>query len=217
MKFIGFGGWVYYYYFLLAATLTKVLKEDIFGFGKSFQILNDLRISKHKFLILFLNYFSEFFFGLIINLGLYYLEKKDIKRKMKYEKMENNDITDINKSHNDKKKKKKSKQEMELISKEKDIDTVASVMNGNNLINDERISAHLTLLISKKSEEIDNKLDTTDNSHTVPKKYELIHNNIFEDITDSSINSMILSCFLLIVNDVVVKWIFSYFNNDINL
>ena len=106
MKFIGFGGWVYYYYFLLAATLTKVLKEDIFGFGKSFQILNDLRISKHKFLILFLNYFSEFFFGLIINLGLYYLEKKDIKRKMKYEKMENNDITDINKSHNDKKKKK---------------------------------------------------------------------------------------------------------------
>lgn len=209
MKFIGFGGWVYYYYFLLAATLTKVLKEDIFGFGKSFQILNDLRISKHKFLILFLNYFSEFFFGLIINLGLYYLEKKDIKRKMKYEKMENNDITDINKSHNDKKKKKKSKQEMELISKEKDIDTVASVMNGNNLINDERISAHLTLLISKKSEEIDNKLDTTDNSHTVPKNYELIHNNIFEDITDSSINSMILSCFLLIVNDVVIKWIFS--------
>ena len=48
-------------------------------------------------------------------------------------------ITDINKSHNDKKKKKKSKQEMDLISKEKDIDAVASVMNGNNLINREVI------------------------------------------------------------------------------
>jgi len=183
MKIIGFGGWVYYYYFLLAATLTKVLKEDIFGFGKSFQILNDLIISKHKFLILFLNYFSEFFFGLIISLGLYYFERRDIKRKIKYEKMKNKDISDINKSYNNKKKKKMPKQEMELISKEKDIDTVANIMNSNILINDERMTAHLTLLISKKSEEIDNKLNSTDNSQTIPRQYELIHNDIFEDIT----------------------------------
>jgi hypothetical protein len=46
MKFIGFGGWVHYYNYLLAATLTKIVKEDIFGFGNNCQIIIDLIISK---------------------------------------------------------------------------------------------------------------------------------------------------------------------------
>ena len=105
MAFFGFGGWISYYYFLIGSTITKVLKEDIFGFGKSFQILNDLIISKHKFLILFLSYFSEFIFGLIICLYLIYSEKAHIKKKNKYEKMKIHVST--NKNNNKKVKRKK--------------------------------------------------------------------------------------------------------------
>ena len=61
MKYLGFGGWIYYYYFLISSSLAKLLKDDIIGFGKTFQIFNELVISQHKFMILFLNYFSEFF------------------------------------------------------------------------------------------------------------------------------------------------------------
>lgn len=34
MNLICFGGWDSYYYFLIGSTITKLLKEDIFGFGK---------------------------------------------------------------------------------------------------------------------------------------------------------------------------------------
>ena len=116
MAYIGFGGWVYYYYFLIGATITRLLKEDIFGFGKSFQILNDLIIAKHKFLILFISYFSEFLFGLIICFYLIYTEKAHIKKKNKYEKMENEINANNNnsqKKEDNKKKKKSPKQELE--------------------------------------------------------------------------------------------------------
>ena len=226
MKFIGFGGWVYYYYYLLAATLTKVVKEDIFGFGNTCQIIMDLIISKHKFLPLFLNYFSEFFFGLIFCLFLAYFEKRDIKKKEKYEKMENGDISEINKNENNKKVKKHKKQEMELISKGKEIDTITNTMN-DELINDDdrldnvdRVTAHLALIIDKKIKDIkdikinkkddnNNQNNISDNSQMVPKNLELIHNNMYEDITESSIYSIILSSFLLIVNDVVIRWLFT--------
>ena len=96
MAFIGCGGWIYYYYFLIASSALKVLKDDIFGFGKSFQIFNNLIISKHKFMILFLNYFSEFFFGLIVCLYILFKEKYQIKRKNKYKNLENNKTKEIN-------------------------------------------------------------------------------------------------------------------------
>ena len=115
MGFIGFGGWVSYYYFLIGSTITKVLKEDIFGFGKSFQILNDLIISKHKFLILFLSYFSEFIFGLLICLYLIYSEKAHIKKKNKYEKTKNDVVNNKNNNKKVKKRKKKKIQKNELI------------------------------------------------------------------------------------------------------
>ena len=226
MKFIGFGGWVYYYYFLLVATLTKIVKEDIFGFGNNYQIITDLIISKHKFLILFLNYFSEFFFGLIFCLFLAYFEKKDIEKKEKYEKMENADISDGNKNENNKKVKKHKKQEMELITKGKENDTTNNTMN-DDLINDDdrvdnadRVTAHLALIIDKKIKNIkniknnkkddkNNQNNVTESSQIVPKNLELIHNNIYEDITESSIYSIIMSSFFLIVNDVTIGWFFS--------
>ena len=204
MAFIGFGGWVYYYYFLIWATVTKLLKEDIFGFGKSFQILNDLIIAKHKFLILFISYFSEFLFGFIICLYLIYSEKAHIKKKNKYEKMENeinsnsnitNTSTNSEKNEENNKKKKNSKQELELSN-----DLV------HNFINDDNISNKLASIIKKKSSEI-NKSNSTEK--TIPKRFELIHNDIYDDIAENSFGLIILSSSLLIINDVIIKWIFS--------
>ena len=204
MAFIGFGGWVYYYYFLIWATVTKLLKEDIFGFGKSFQILNDLIIAKHKFLILFISYFSEFLFGFIICLYLIYSEKAHIKKRNKYEKMENevnsnsnitNSSTNSEKNEENNKKKKNSKQELELSN-----DLV------HNFINDDNISNKLASIIKKKSSEI-NKSNSTEK--TIPKRFELIHNDIYDDIAENSFGLIILSSSLLIINDVIIKWIFS--------
>ena len=79
-------GFILLFFNRLSLTKLLKLKEDIFGFGKSFQILNDLIIAKHKFLILFISYFSEFFFGLIISLYLMLNEKAHIRKKNKYEK-----------------------------------------------------------------------------------------------------------------------------------
>lgn len=241
MAFIGFGGWVSYYYFLIASTIAKVLKEDIFGFGKSFQILNDLIISKHKFLILFLSYLSEFIFGLIICLYLLYSEKAHIKKKNKYEKMKNVVLSNKNKNKNIKRKKKikTPKNELELISgskskstenenNKKNYDNANNNDNNNesnsnndvstneinqNLINDDNISHKDGLIIEKKldvDDDINNEKNVVeDNSQTIPKNYELIHNDIYDDIIESSLLPILLSSFLLIINDVAIKWIFS--------
>ena len=234
MGFIGFGGWVSYYYFLIGSTITKVLKEDIFGFGKSFQILNDLIISKHKFLILFLSYFSEFIFGLIICLYLIYSEKAHIKKKNKYEKTKNDVVNNKNNNKKVKKRKKKKiqKNELELISKtksnstensENNKETIMNEHNNNNnndiytneinqnLINDEDNLSHKGGLIEERKidEMVDEKNIAENNSQTIPKNYELIHNDIYDDIVESSLLPILLSSFLLIINDVVIKWIFS--------
>ena len=226
MKFIGFGGWVSYYYFLIACTLTKLLKEDIFGFGKSFQILNDLIIAKHKFLILFISYFSEFFFGLIISLYLMLNEKAHIRKKNKYEKMKD-DVP----SHIVEKKEKMQKsqkiiknninpnQEVELITNEEekvnnndygnDIELSSNEIN-INLIEDDINNNKSDKIEGNSGKKVNNKKnEISEGSQTVPKKVELIHNDAYDDATEASISSIILSSFLLIINDIVMKWIFS--------
>lgn len=209
MAFIGCGSWIYYYYFLIGSSALKVLKDDIFGFGKSFQIFNNLIISKHKFMILFLNYFSEFFFGIIVCLYIYFYEKYQIKRKNKYKDLENNiskDINNKNKENNKSKKRNSIKQEMQVftISKNNVTDNDISTNELNqNLINEDNYTN------KEKINDKINKSKTIDNSLQNIKKYELIYNNLYEDITESSYANIILSSFLLIVNDVIMKWIFS--------
>ena len=233
MGFLGCGGWIYYYYFLLGSSITKALKDDIFGFGKTFPIFNELIISRHKFMILFLNYFSEFLFGLIISLYLYYTEKSRIKRKNEYEKLENNnnsnnnnDILSKNKEKNkDKDKDKESKkairkksikQEMQIFSKNsKNIDSDANKSKESDIFQneinrtllEEDNFSNLTTLEKKNEKKFNPNLN--DDNLTIPKKYELIHNDLYEDITESSYQTIFLSSFLLIVYDVIMKWIFS--------
>ena len=222
MKCIGFGGWIYYYYFLISSSIAKLLKDDIIGFGKTFQIFNELVISKHKFMILFLNYFSEFFFGILIYLILKFCERMQSKRKKEYEKSESY----LSKESKDKdkhniKKKKNRKQEMKVISKENnnkveekinDNDLFleglnSKLINDNNNNNNESSDINLSYL-TKKSSNI-NSSKSFDNSDSYPKQYELIHTNLYEEITESSYKYIILSSFLLIINDVIMKWIFS--------
>ena len=218
MTCIGFGGWIYYYYFLITSSITKLLKDDIIGFGKTFQIFNELEISKHKFMILFLNYFSEFFFGIIIYFILKICDLMHNKRKKKYEKSESN----LSKERKDKdkhniKKKKSTKQEMKIISKEKlnkvgendsDNDFYLDGLN-SKFINDNNESSDISLsYFAKKSLEINNS-KSIEHSDSYPRQYELIHNNLYEEITESSYKYIILSSFLLIINDVIMKWIFS--------
>ena len=222
MKCIGFGGWIYYYYFLISSSIAKLLKDDIIGFGKTFQIFNELVISKHKFMILFLNYFSEFFFGILIYLILKFCERMQSKRKKEYEKSESY----LSKESKDKdkhniKKKKSRKQEMKVISKENnnkveekinDNDLFleglnSKLINDNNNNNNESSDINLSYL-TKKSSNI-NSSKSFDNSDSYPKQYELIHTNLYEEITESSYKYIILSSFLLIINDVIMKWIFS--------
>lgn len=62
--------------------------------------------------------------------------------------------------------------------------------------------------MTKKSSNI-NSSKSFDNSDSYPKQYELIHTNLYEEITESSYKYIILSSFLLIINDVIMKWIFS--------
>lgn len=212
MAFIGCGGWIYYYYFLIGSSALKVLKDDIFGFGKSFQIFNNLIISKHKFMILFLNYFSEFFFGLIVCLYIFFKEKYQTKRKNKYKDLENNitkEINNKNKQNNKNKKRNSIKQEMQVFTTSKNNITDNEILTNElnqNLINEDNFTN------KEKEEKIGekiNKLKNIDNSQQNIKKYELIYNNLYEDITESSYANIILSSFLLIVNDVIMKWIFS--------
>ena len=217
MKLIGFGGWVSYYYFLIGSTITKLLKEDIFGFGKSFQILNDLIISAHKFLIIFISYFSEFFFGLIICLYLIISERMHIKKRNKYEKMKNEITTNINGHKTSIKKNKKNEipnQEVELTTKENDIEKDCDEIN-QNLINDNNIFRNKLSEKLKSNEGNQSKLEEmndtymTQTSQAIPKKFEYIHNDLNDYNIDASMCSIILSSFLLIVYYVVIKWIFS--------
>lgn len=217
MTYIGFGGWIYYYYFLISSCITKLLKDDIIGFGKTFQIFNELEISKHKFMILFLNYFSEFFFGVLIYLILKFFELKQNKRKKKYEKSESSLSKESKDKDKDKqyiKKKKSSKQEMNILSKE-NVNKLDEKENDNDLflegLNSKLINDNSDINLSyltKKSGEINNS-KSFENSDSYPKKYELIHTNLYEEITESSYKYIILSSFLLIINDVIMKLIFS--------
>ena len=47
------------------------------------------------------------------------------------------------------------------------------------------------------------------NYGTVPKKVALIQYDAYDEVTEVPISSIILSSFLLLTNDVVMKWIFS--------
>ena len=211
MKWLGCGGWVSYYYFLIGSSLTKLLKEDIFGFGKSFQILNDLVISQHKFLILFISYFSEFFFGIIIYFYINCKDKAYINKKNKYEKMESN-ITNATPRNSDKKINKIKSNiitEVELMAKNNsNVDLILLNEFKQDFINDDGAAQQVDLVVEKNSKEVDNSY-RTENSQIIPKKVDYIHNNVLENIEEYSFGYIFWSSFLLIINDVVIKWIFS--------
>ena len=87
---------------------------------------------------------------------------------------------------------------MELIEKD-------NIISKNEILisDDDNFPHKLVSLIEKKSNEI------IASDKTIPKKVEFIHNDVNDDILDNSFCPIIWSSFLLIINDVVIKWIFS--------
>ena len=197
---IGFGGWSVYYNYLLGSIISKIVKDDLLGFGNDSQLLNNLIISKHCFLVLLLGYCSDFLFGGLIMIYLYLKEKNSIKKRQELENIETKNI--IQKSN-----------ELELTrnsinadddEKSKDDDFKAKlskhIMNKN--------------ITKKHNKKNDTKInDSTDPNITGYNKYELIHNDIYENIVDNSRKYIIISSILLILKDILEKVIFK--NNDI--
>jgi hypothetical protein len=73
---IGFGHWSPYYYYILIATLTRFLKDDILGVGVDHQIIVGLKIVFHPVMILLIGYTSDFILSLILWKFFDYREKK---------------------------------------------------------------------------------------------------------------------------------------------
>ena len=62
---IGFGNCSRYYIYILISDLARFLKEDILGVGVEKQIIVDLRLVFHPFIILLIGFAADFIFSII--------------------------------------------------------------------------------------------------------------------------------------------------------
>ena len=176
---IGLGGWSSYYNYLLGSIFSKIIKDDLLGFGNDSQFFNNLLITNHCFLILFLGYFSDFLFGSLVSFYLFLKEKKTKKKRAELK----NGI---------KKPKKKKQKELELA------------QNNNNTDDDKKEKGMKHFIENKKDDTKGNNRAVSSNYN----KYELIHTDIYENIVDNSWKYIIISSILLITKDILEKLIF---------
>lgn len=71
----GFGGWNSFYYYLIIAVISKLIKEDFL------LEYTNLNIKNHTFMILLLGFISEAFFSFLIYLIINYLEYRRKRKK----------------------------------------------------------------------------------------------------------------------------------------
>ena len=86
---IGFGNCSRYYIYILISDLARFLKEDILGVGVEKQIIVDLRLVFHPFIILLIGFAADFIFSIIVWCIFNYREKKNEKMNNKLPVMEN--------------------------------------------------------------------------------------------------------------------------------
>lgn len=180
---IGLGGWTPFYYYLLITAVTKLIKDDFF-FGDSHII--DSKISNHKIICLFFGYSSEALFGLLIFI---YFEYREYKRKMKKKSIQ---------YENDKELNKKSifDKIIEILLNKKINDSVPKKKNSLN-INDASVN------------------DSTVNENkqnASMRNYSLIHNDLYQSVTENSFWYIILCCLLIDIKEFVYKIIYSINN-----
>ena len=189
---IGFGEWLYPYYYIIISITTKIIKDDVLGFGSN-PIMNQRLISKHYIMVLCLSYFSEMFLGLIVYLFVYLREKRRISRKRKKLAMQRKESLEENDNIPELKTQTAINQE--------------SINNNdetkNNEINDNNQSLDKTHTLQ---------LATTFKGKTI-KKIELIHNDLYLRVTKNSLRYIVLSSLLIVTKEILNKMIFSI--NDI--
>ena len=186
----GFGGWNQFYLYLLIVAITKVFKEDIIV-GDNPIYSFKLEISIHKFMNLFFGYLSEAILGILLFILLKKLKKRSIIKKnlLLSESLESETSTPldmINDTYN------------------------KSNFIGNNLENEknEEIKS-LNLNSTFNSSSYDN--EKTQSSHTL--RYSLIHTDLLETISENTTKYIIISSFLIVLKEVLIKIIYS--TNDI--
>ena len=194
---LGFGGWNSFYYYLIFELIIKLVKDDIF-MGKDSKISINLKIANHKIMILLLGYISDSFFGVLLYLFFLY---REYRRKNKRNSM----LSALGIEYD-----KKSTLDLILELKAQ----FSKSDNNNMIINDLNDDSYNNSLNNSyiNNNTIYNK-GTNNNIIHSKRKISLIHNDLFEDITDNSFWYIILSCCLIVSKEFLNQIVYS--TNDI--
>ena len=187
---IGFGKCIQWYFYFLVTTLTKLIKDDILGFENDTQIFFPLEISKHRIMILLLGYLSEAFFGFLIYMLVLYLDYRKERKKNLY--MSSIGVEYQKKTSVEKFIEMKTKEIKNNLEKSKTLFTGDSTDNINSPINNS---------------------ETSTNENNINSQYgrtvSLIHNNLYENITDNSLIYILISSCLIVSKEFLNKTIYS--------
>lgn len=189
---IGFGGWLCPYYYIIASITTKIIKDDVLGFGNNSIVYKTL-ISKHNVMVLCFGYCSEMILGILVHLFVYLREKRRRYRKrQKLALQRKSSLEDQNNYPLFKD---------EIKTNQGTIDINNEIKNSETIDSSPSIDSAYNLHQSK-----------TLNGRTI-KQIELIHNDLYKEITENSLKYILLSSVLIVSKEILIKMIFSI--NDI--
>lgn len=185
---IGFGKCIRWYYYFLVTTLTKLIKDDILGFENDTQFF-PLVISKHKIMILLLGYLSEAFFGFLIYMIVLYLDYRKEREKNLF-------MSSIGVEYQKKSSVEKFI-EMKTKALKNNLEKSKTFFMSNDSIDDSAINNSGT----SNSE--------SNNSYQNRRSFSLIHNDLYENITDNSLIYILISSCLIVAKEFLNKIIYS--------
>ena len=93
---IGFGRWNKYYYHIIISSVFRFLKDDILGLSTDYQVLTNLKISRHPIMILLLGFISELIISAILILYQNHKNKQKKKQKIELDLLTKNSAIDKN-------------------------------------------------------------------------------------------------------------------------
>jgi len=93
---IGFGRWNKYYYHIIISSVFRFLKDDILGLSTDYQVLTNLKISRHPIMILLLGFISELIISAILIIYQNHKNKQKKKQKIELDLLTKNSEIDQN-------------------------------------------------------------------------------------------------------------------------
>ena len=189
---IGFGKWVPFYYYILITISAKLIKDDILGFENDNILSFQLIIANHKIMILLLGYLSDAFFGFLIYILLLYKDYHDKKKK-------NLILSSMGLEYR------------KRTSLDKFLDKSKNEINDLKLENIKTMVSHsdtLRILPSISSNDTI-KSEFSENSISNGRRASLIHNDLYENISDNTFKYIILSSCLIVTKEFLNKIVFS--------